>query len=119
MADLGGFAECYAFSDPSGALIKLRMFAEFLVKAIFAHHRLELDYQSNLIDLLHDPSFRAITPAVVQDKLHRIRIKGNQAAHGSLTASDKQQVPELIKEAFDLGRWHLLVSKGCPCDCIR
>lgn len=114
LADLGGFAECYAFSDPSGALIKLRMFAEFLVKAVFAHHRLELDYQSNLNDLLHDPSFKSITPAVIQDKLHLLRIKGNQAAHGSLKTADKQQVPELVKEAFDLGRWHLLVSKGAP-----
>jgi type I restriction enzyme R subunit len=114
LADLGGFAECYAFSDPTGALVKLRMFAEFLVKAVFAHHRLELDYQSNLNDLLHDPSFKAITPAVIQDKLHLLRIKGNQAAHGSLKSFEKQQVPELVKEAFDLGRWHLLVSKGAP-----
>lgn len=112
LADLGGFAECYAYTDPVGALVKLRTYAEFLVKAVFAHHTLELGYQSNLNDLLHDPSFKAITPAVIQDKLHLLRIKGNQAAHGTLKDSEKAQVPEVVKEAFDLGRWHLLVSKG-------
>jgi type I restriction enzyme, R subunit len=33
LADLGGFAERYAFSDAPSALVKLRTFAEFLVKA--------------------------------------------------------------------------------------
>ena len=114
LANLAGFAESYSYADPVGALVKLRTFAEFLVKAIFAHHRLELTFQSNLNDLLHDPSFRSITPAVVQDKLHLLRIKGNKAAHGSLTKEDEARVPEYVKEAFDLGRWHILSTKGAP-----
>ena len=57
LADLGGFAERYVFSDPSSCLVKLRTFAEAMVKAIFAHHRFEATYQSNLNDLLADPSF--------------------------------------------------------------
>ena len=31
LADLGGFAERYAYSDPVGALVKLRLFGENLV----------------------------------------------------------------------------------------
>jgi len=84
LADLGGFAERYVFSDPSSCLVKLRTYAESMVKAFFAHHRFEASYQSNLNDLLGDPSFKAVTPAVVQDKLHLLRIKGNHAAHGTL-----------------------------------
>ncbi|WP_308985586.1 DEAD/DEAH box helicase family protein [Thalassobacterium sedimentorum] len=114
LADLAGFAESYSFADPVGALVKLRMYAEFLVKAIFAHHKLELTFQSNLNDLLHDASFCSITPAVVKDKLHLLRIKGNQAAHGSLSKEDEARVPEYVKEAFDLGRWHILSTKGAP-----
>jgi type I restriction enzyme R subunit len=112
LADLAGFAESYAFSDPVSALVKLRTFAEFLVKAIFDHHRLELTYQSNLNDLLHDPSFKSITPSVVQDKLHLLRMKGNRAAHGTLSEDEKARVPEYVKEAFDLGRWHVLATSG-------
>lgn len=46
LADLGGFAEAYVHSDPAACLVKLRTFAEFLVKAMFSHHRLELTYLS-------------------------------------------------------------------------
>ncbi len=74
----------YVRSDPAACLVKLRTFAEFLVKALFAHHRFELTYQSNLNDLLADYSFKSVTPPVVQDKLHLIRIKGNHAVHGTL-----------------------------------
>lgn len=112
LSSLAGFAESYAFSDPVSALVKLRTYAEFLVKAVFAHHRLELTYQSNLNDLLNDYSFKSITPAVVQDKLHLLRIKGNHAAHGTLYKDAEAKVPEYIKEAFDLGRWLMLSVKG-------
>ena len=63
LADLGGFAEAYVHSDPAACLVKLRTFAEFLLKALFAHHRFELTYQSNLNDLLADtPSSRSLRP---------------------------------------------------------
>ncbi len=114
LADLGGFAESYAYSDPVSALVKLRTFAECLVKAVFAHHRLELAYQSSLNDLLHDPSFKAITPAVIQEKLHLLRIKGNHAAHGTLFKEAEARVPEFIREAHDLARWLVLSLKGVP-----
>jgi type I restriction enzyme, R subunit len=112
LADLGGFGESYAFSDPVSALVKLRTFAEFLVKAVFAHHGLVLGYQSTLNDLLNDPSFKAITPAVIQDKLHLLRVKGNHAAHGTLHNYPPNQVIAFLKEAHDLARWLILSTKG-------
>ena len=114
LADLAGFAESYSFTDPVSALVKLRTYAEYLVKALFAHHRLELNFQSNLIDLLTDDSFRSITPSVVQDKLHLLRIKGNKAAHGTLPKEEEAYVPDCVQEAFDLGRWFILSTKGAP-----
>lgn len=105
LADLGGFAEQYALSDHSSCLVKLRTFAEAMVKAVFSHHKLEQAYQSNLNDLLNDPSFKSITPAVVQDKLHLLRIKGNHAAHGSLHPTTDEQVIDLVREAHSLARW--------------
>lgn len=118
LADLGGFAESYAFCDPVSALVKLRTFAEFSVRAVFAHHRLELTYQSNLNDLLQDPSFKAITPAVVQDKLHLLRIKGNHAAHGTLHRESEARLPDFVREAYDLGRWLALSLAGIPANSI-
>jgi len=92
LADLGGFTEAYAHSDQDACLGKLRTFAEFLVKALFSHHQLEITYQSNLNDLLADHSFKSITPAVVQDKLHLLRIKGNHAVHGTLHPTSQAQM---------------------------
>ncbi len=108
LADLGGFAEFYAGSDPSTSLVKLRLFAEHLVKAVFTHHKLERSYQSNLNDLLADDSFKAITPAVVLDKIHLLRVKGNHAAHGSLHTLHPGQIEEIVKGAHELAQWFAL-----------
>lgn len=108
LADLGGFAETYAATDPSGSLVKLRLFAENLVKAVFAHHRLERSYQSNLNDLLADDLFKEITPPVVLDKIHILRIKGNHAAHGTLHPLQSGQIEDFVKEAHELAGWFAL-----------
>ena len=38
LADLGGFAERYAHSDPASALVKLRLFGENLVADFLQHY---------------------------------------------------------------------------------
>jgi type I restriction enzyme R subunit len=108
LADLGGFAESYALTDPSGCLVKLRLFAENLVKAAFSHHRLERSFQSNLNDLLADDSFKSITPPVVLEKIHLLRIKGNHAAHGTLRPLHPGQIESFIQEAHELASWFAL-----------
>jgi type I restriction enzyme, R subunit len=114
LAELAAFAESYIYNDPVSALVKLRTYAEFLVKAVFAHYRLELNYQSTLNDLLRDASFQSITPPVIQDKLHLLRIKGNHAAHGTLFKETENLVSDFLKEAHDLGRWLVLTVGSRP-----
>ena len=82
LAELGGFAEAYAHADPASALVKLRLFAENLTKDIYRDLRLPKPDQPTFVDLLNNQSFSAITPKVVLDKLHALRIHGNKAAHG-------------------------------------
>lgn len=108
LADLGGFAEKYSLTDPSGCLMKLRLFAENLVKAVFIHHKLERPFQSNLNDLLNDDSFKSITPGVVLDKIQLLRIKGNHAAHGTLHPLQPGQIESFVQNAHDLGKWFAL-----------
>ena len=117
LAALGGFAESYAATDPQSALVKLRLFAEQMVSAIYRRLNLPKTPQANLIDLLQGAAFRQATPKVVQDKLHALRIEGNKAAHGDrvgVTSADA-----LIKEAHDLARWFSIAHLGraaseCP-----
>jgi len=103
LAGLGGFAESYAYADPASALVKLRLFAENLTKDIYRALRLPKPDHSTFVDLLTNDAFVAITPKVVLDKLHALRMHGNKAAHGEAVRS--QHALWLLKEAHDLARW--------------
>lgn len=109
LAELGGFAEAYAYADPSSALVKLRLFAENLTKDIYRDLRLPKPDQPTFVDLLKGNAFEAITPKVILDKLHALRMHGNKAAHGEPTKV--QNSLWLLKEAHDLSRW-LVVQYG-------
>lgn len=103
LAGLGGFAESYAHADPASALVKLRLFGENLTKDIYHELRLPKPDHATFVDLLKNDAFIAITPKVVLDKLHALRIHGNKAAHGE--PATVRAALWLIQEAFDLGRW--------------
>lgn len=109
LAELGGFAEAYAQADPASALVKLRLFAENLTKDIYRDLALPRPEQPNFVDLLKNDAFEAVTPKVVLDKLHAIRIHGNKAAHGEPVRP--QHALWLLKETFDLARW-LCIKSG-------
>jgi type I restriction enzyme R subunit len=112
LADLGGFAEAYAVTDAPSCYVKLRTYVEEMVQQLFEHHSIWTPFDYNLHDLLNDDSFKNITPNVVLDKFHLIRIRGNKAAHGSLRPEDASSAEDLVKEAFDLGRWFYVTVLG-------
>ena len=103
LAALGGFAEAYAHEDPASALVKLRLFAENLTKDIYRDLGLPKPEHATFVDLLGNEAFAAITPKVVLDKLHALRIHGNKAAHGEPATT--RNALWLLQEAFDLSRW--------------
>lgn len=116
LATLGGFAEQYAHTDPSSALIKLRTFTENLVEGIYQVHSLTLPYQRNLFGLLEEDSFKETVPKVVLDKLHQIRLDGNKAAHGQKTK--RETALGSLRDAWDLGRWYYITyGDGRPDEC--
>ena len=109
LASLGGFAEQYAHGDPESALVKLRTFGERTIAIVYQELSLPRPPMSGFMELLSNDALEAITPKVVIDKLHAIRIHGNKAAHG-----DKASVNSalwLVREAWDLGRW-LFITYG-------
>ena len=103
LAGLGGFAEAYVHDDPASALVKLRLFAENLTKDIYRDLGLPKPEHATFVDLLGNEAFAAITPKVVLDKLHALRIHGNKAAHGEPATT--RNALWLLQEAFDLSRW--------------
>ena len=103
LAALGGFAESYAHADPAGALMKLRLFAENLTKGIFRDLHLPKPEQPTFLDLLRNDAFAEVTPKVVRDKLHSLRIHGNRAAHGEPVRAT--HALSRLQEGHDLARW--------------
>lgn len=111
LASLGGFAEAYTHTDPASALVKLRLFAENMTKDIYRDLALPKPDQPTFVELLTNHSFKAITPKVVLDKLHALRIHGNKAAHGEPATS--KSALWLLQEAYDLARWSFIqYAKG-------
>jgi type I restriction enzyme R subunit len=103
LSDLAGFAEHYAHIDPQSALTKLRNFAERSVTIVYCQLGLPRPPQANFMEQLTNASFEAVTPKVVIDKLHALRIHGNKAAHGDTIS--EQSALWLLKETFDIARW--------------
>ena len=102
LANMGGYAEHYAHSDPESALVKLRNFAERLVDRIYIKLMLERVPQSNFVDLLHNSSFQSVAQPLVLDKLHLLRRLGNRGAHGEgVIATDAVRC---VQEAWQLAR---------------
>jgi type I restriction enzyme R subunit len=106
LATLGGLAEAYAHADARSALFNLRLFAENLTKDVYRDLSLPKPFQATFIDLLKNEPFVAITPKVILDKLHAIRMHGNKAAHGEVVQS--VTALWLLEEAYDLSRWLLV-----------
>lgn len=109
LSGLGGLAESYAYSDPTSSVFNLRLLAENLVKDIYRDLKLPKPIRAKQIDLLEDASFCSITPKVVRDKLHAIRVQGNKAVHGE--GASTATAIWLLKEAFDLSRWLIVNFK--------
>ncbi|RJP65955.1 MAG: DEAD/DEAH box helicase [Candidatus Abyssobacteria bacterium SURF_17] len=108
LAELGGFAERYAHSDPTSALVKLRMFGENLVADFFQNYKIPRLPQANFLELLQVLERQSLAPPVVLSKLHALRTQGNRAAHGSAGAVSTKTVMWILREAFDLGKWFSL-----------
>jgi type I restriction enzyme R subunit len=103
LADLAGFAESYAHSDPIAALSKLRMFCEQSAKAIRFELRLPKLYRPGLLDLLDDASFQEAVPRLIVSKMHVLRVEGNRAVHNN--EGDTTTALRLLKDAHDLAKW--------------
>ncbi|MBL3529483.1 MAG: DEAD/DEAH box helicase family protein [gamma proteobacterium endosymbiont of Lamellibrachia anaximandri] len=103
LASLCGFAEQYVQADPESAMVKLRAFAERSVTIVYGEVGLPRAPMSNFMELLSNHAFEGVTPKVIIDKLHAIRIHGNKAAHGDKVSLNSALW--LLREAWDLGRW--------------
>lgn len=117
LADLGAFAEQYAYADPSSALSKLRIYAESIVEGIYHTLGLPKPYRPQFVDLLTGDQFVSSVPSIILNKFHFLRKEGNRASHGAPVSSASSS--QALMEAYDIGRWlYLTFEQGrvelCP-----
>jgi Domain of unknown function (DUF4145) len=108
LADLGGFAEQYVYSDPEGAAAKLRIFGEALAHAIYGHYRLPRPFEKHY-DLMRTSTFSSIVPGDIWGKFDSVRRKGNDGSHPEGRVTEAAAL-RLLEDAHDLGKWWAMQS---------
>lgn len=117
LADLGGFAERYAHSDPASSLIKQRGLIEQLVVAIYEVYRLRSGYSDNLNDLMTSQEFEGAVPEIILQKFHAVRKAGNWAAHPRRPITSQLSLERLL-QTFEVAQWFFIqVERGSRNDC--
>jgi type I restriction enzyme R subunit len=116
LAELGALAEACVYHDSGNALVKMRSFAEVLVRDIYQLNGFPYLSQSGLFDLMSEASFTRAIPQIVRNKMDALRKQGNKAAHGEkCVASTALWV---LKEAHLLAGWfYVAYLKGKKEDC--
>jgi type I restriction enzyme R subunit len=117
LADFGGYAEEYAYTDPQSALIKLRSYGEFMVNFIYQKLTLPCLPKASFHDKLKGEDFSSLTPSAVMTSFFTVKNLGNRAAHDA-KGTDKDAL-FAIQEAYHLGAWfycsyHNVTSEVIP-----
>jgi hypothetical protein len=108
LADLGGFAEQYVHSDPAAAVVKIRIFGEALIHAIYERYKLRRPFERHFKALLSASTFESIVPPSILSKFDAVRLEGNPGAHpGPVTQATARK---LLREAYDLGKWWAMLA---------
>ncbi|MBU3917302.1 DEAD/DEAH box helicase family protein, partial [bacterium] len=105
IASMGRIAEQLIAIDPPSAVAKLRLLAETATKFIFEGYQIFKPYQANFNDLLINDEFVQIMPPAITNKLHFIRKKGNDAAHGDPAKISQETAVLTLKQTFDVTKW--------------
>ncbi|MDA8222645.1 MAG: type I restriction-modification system endonuclease [Desulfitobacterium hafniense] len=106
LASLGSMAEKYLYTDSNSCLIKLGLFAESIVRLMFALDKipepLEENTQANRIRILKR---EGLLPKDIDDILYAIRISRNDAVHDGYESTEQAKI--LLEFAFKLGIWFM------------
>lgn len=97
-------AERNALSNPVASCFFARRVLERVVRHIWEFRNLDDTGDANLFALLQDPRFTATTPKPQLDKMHFIRLRGNDAVHDTRTIPPQVAV-RVLTQLFDVLSW--------------
>jgi len=104
LLQLANTAEQSFVADPNTTLLKLRQLGEALAQDIASRLGIEIQEESNQLNLLKKIQFEVDLSREVIDTFHAIRKIGNQANH-TFTSSHREAI-QALKHAWALSIWY-------------
>lgn len=105
LANFGGLAEQYCYTDPNSCLMKLGMIGETIVNLIFTYDKIPLPYDNSAVNRIRVLSSEGLLTKDLADILHALRKVRNKAVHENY--SEASDCPVFIQMAHSLSEWFM------------
>ena len=105
LANFGGLAEQYCYSDSNSCLMKLGMIGETVVNLIFSYDRLPLPYDNTAVTRIDTLLREGLITRDLSDILHALRKVRNKAVHENYSSVDEGKT--LLQMAYSLCEWFM------------
>lgn len=107
LTSLGEMAERNLHQDPNTTLIKLRIFAEMVVKYLLAYEKIPDSQENSQLARLRLLKQEELLPEEMLQVFHTIRVTGNRATHEAYGST--KEAATLLSLAYRLGVWFMQV----------
>ena len=105
LANFGGLAEKYLYSDSNSCLMKLGMIAETIVNLCFTYDKIPLPSDNTAANRINSLFREGMITRDLKDVLHALRIKRNKATHENYASVADGKA--LIQMAYSLCEWFM------------
>ena len=105
LANFGGLAEQYCYSDSNSCLMKLGMIGETVVNLIFSYDRIPLPYDNTAVARIDTLLREGLITRDLSDILHALRKTRNKAVHENYASVDEGKT--LLQMAYSLCEWFM------------
>ncbi len=105
LANFGGLAEQYCYSDTNSCLMKLGMIGETIVNLIFSYDRIPLPYDNTAVVRIDTLLREGLITRDLSDILHALRKARNKAVHENYASVEDGKT--LLQMAYGLCEWFM------------
>lgn len=105
LANFGGLAENYCYSDPNSCLMKLGMIGETIVNLMFTYDKIPVPYDNSAVNRINTLFSEGLLTKDLTDILHALRKVRNKAVHENYAESS--DCPVCMEMAHSLSEWFM------------
>ena len=105
LANFGGLAEQYCYSDSNSCLMKLGMIGETIVNLIFSYDRIPVPYDNTAVVRIDTLLREGMITRDLSDILHALRKVRNKAVHENYSSIEEGKT--LLQMAYSLCEWFM------------